>query len=138
MNKYLKEFFHRGLIFAGFGPVILGIIYAILEKTVENFSLGGIEILIAIISVYILAFVQAGATVFNQIESFSVPKSLLCHLSSIYVAYVLCYLVNRWIPFDLKFIIIFSLIFFVIYFAIWGIVFFSIKLISKKLNKKLG
>ncbi|MBR4949604.1 MAG: DUF3021 domain-containing protein [Clostridia bacterium] len=137
MNKYLKEFFHRGLIFAGFGPIILGIIFAVLEKTVENFSLGGIEILVAIISVYILAFVQAGATVFNQIESFSIPKSLLCHLSSIYVVYVLCYLVNRWIPFDLNFIIIFSLIFFVAYFIIWGIVFFSIKLVSKKLNKKL-
>ena len=137
MNKYLKEFFHRGLIFAGFGPVILGIIYAILEKTVENFSLDGIEILIAIISVYILAFVQAGATVFNQIESFSVPKSLLCHLSSIYVVYVLCYLVNRWIPFDLNFVIIFSLIFFVVYFVVWGIVYFSVKIVSKKLNKML-
>ena len=31
MNKYLKEFFHRGLIFGGFGPIILGIVFAILK-----------------------------------------------------------------------------------------------------------
>ena len=74
MNKYLKEFLHRGLVFGGFGPIVLGIVYAILESTVEHFSLNGIQILIAIISVYILAFVQAGVSVFNQIESFSVPK----------------------------------------------------------------
>ena len=73
-NKYFKGFLRRGLLFGGFGPMILGIIYAIL--TIKNFALNGSQILIAILSVYLLAFVQAGASVFNQIESFSLPKAL--------------------------------------------------------------
>ena len=27
MNKYLKEFLKRGLMFGGFGPIVLGVIY---------------------------------------------------------------------------------------------------------------
>lgn len=137
MNRYLKSFLHRGLIFGGFGPIILGIIYAILEETVEDFSLNGIQLLIAIVSVYILAFIQAGASVFNQIESFSVPKSLLCHLSVLYVAYVLCYLVNNWIPFNPNVLLIFTAIFLAVYFTVWIIVYASVKAASKKLNSKL-
>ena len=137
MNRYLKNFLHRGLIFGGFGPIILGIIYAILEKTVEDFSLTGTQVLIAIISVYILAFIQAGASVFNQIESFSIPKSLFCHLSLIYAAYVICYLVNNWIPFNPDVLLIFTAIFLAVYFTVWITVFLSIKITSKKLNAKL-
>ncbi|MDD6479290.1 MAG: DUF3021 domain-containing protein [Oscillospiraceae bacterium] len=137
MNKYLKAFLHRGLIFGGFGPIILGIIYAVLQKTVEDFSLNGTQTLIAIISIYLLAFVQAGASVFNQIESFSVPKSLLCHLSLLYVAYVTCYLINNWIPFNPSVILIFTAIFLIIYFVVWLTVVITIKIVSRKLNAKL-
>ncbi|MBQ5910987.1 MAG: DUF3021 domain-containing protein [Clostridia bacterium] len=137
MNKYLKAFLHRGLMFGGFGPIILGIIYAILQNTVENFTLNGTELLVAIISIYFLAFIQAGASVFNQIESFSVPKALLCHLSLLYLAYITCYLVNNWIPFSTDVILIFTAIFLVVYFAVWLTVYISVKIASKKLNAKL-
>lgn len=137
MNKYLKAFLHRGLMFGGFGPIILGIIYAILQNTVENFTLNGTELLVAIISIYLLAFIQAGASVFNQIESFSVPKALLCHLSLLYLAYITCYLVNNWIPFSTDVILIFTAIFLVVYFAVWITVYISVKIASKKLNAKL-
>ena len=69
MNKYLKQFLLRGLRFGGFGPIILGFIYAIFESSVTDFSLSGTQTLVAIVSVYLLAFLQAGATIFNQIES---------------------------------------------------------------------
>jgi hypothetical protein len=137
MNKYVKEFLHRGLIFGGFGPIVLGIIYVILEKALPEFSLNTIQYFIATVSVYIIAFVQAGTTVFNQIEHWSIPKSLFCHFSMLYVAYVGCYLVNSWIPFDIKVIIIFTAIFATTFFAIWIAVFISVKLTSKKLNKKI-
>ncbi|MBQ2237247.1 MAG: DUF3021 domain-containing protein [Clostridia bacterium] len=138
MNKYLKTFLHRGLIFAGFGPIILGIIYAILENNIETFSLNGIQILIAILSIYMLAFLQAGASVFNQIEHWSIPKSMLCHFSVIYLAYIFTYLLNNWIPFDINVILIFTLIFIVVYLLIWLTVYISIKLISNRLNKKIA
>ena len=137
MNKYVKEFLHRGLVFAGFGPIILGIIYFILSKTIDNFTLSGSQVSLAIVSIYLLAFVQAGATVFNQIEHWSTAKSLLCHLSTLYVAYSLCYVGNTWIPFEPKVLLIFTIVFMAIYFVVWGIVYFSIKATSKNFNAKL-
>ncbi len=137
MNKYLKEFLHRGLMFGGFGPIVVGIVYAILSKTVDSFSLEGTEVLIAILSTYLLAFVQAGATVFNQIEDWPVPKSLLCHFVTLYVAYSLGYILNSWIPFEPMVLVIFSLIFAATFFLIWGIVYLSVKSMSKKMNSKL-
>ena len=32
MNKYVKEFFKRGLIFSGFGPIVAGIVYLCIES----------------------------------------------------------------------------------------------------------
>ena len=138
MNKYFKEFLHRGLIFGGFGPIILAIIYAILHFTESDFALNGIQTAIAIVSIYLLAFVQAGASVFNQIESFSLTKSLLCHFSSLYAVYVLCYLINNWIPFNAKVLLIFTAIFLLVYFIVWMTVFMIVKSTTKKLNKKLN
>ncbi len=137
MKKYALKFLHRGALFAGFGPIILGIIYFVLSNTVENFALSGKDILIGIISTYFLAFVHAGASVFNEIEHFSIPQSVLCHLSVLYVAYVVCYLINSWIAFDWKVILIFTAIFLVVYAVIWSIVFISVKMTLKKLNKNL-
>ena len=136
MKQYVKSFFHRGLIFGGFGPIILGIVYAILESTLENFSLDGVQILIAIVSVYLLAFLQAGASVFNQIEHWGIGKSLLCHFSVLYIAYTICYLVNNWIPFHFQVLIAFTLIFVAVYLVIWFSVFISVMLVSRKLNNK--
>ena len=137
MNQYVKAFLHRGLIFGGFGPIILGIIYAILDKTLADFALSGGQLLLGILSVYILAFVQAGVSVFNQIDHWSVPKSLLWHFGVLFVTYLGCYLLNDWIPFHRNVVLIFSGIFVAGYLVIWLTVYISTKLVSKKLNAKL-
>lgn len=133
----MKSFLLRGMMFGGFGPIIAGIIYLILSYSIENFNLSGAQIFVAIISTYLLAFVQAGASVFNQIEDWPMAKSLFLHLTSIYLAYISCYLINSWIPFDWKIILIFTAVFIVTYFVIWISVYLSVKHISKKLNKKI-
>lgn len=138
MNKYLKEFIHRGLIFSGFGPIIIGIIYFILDSTIDDFYVSGSQILLAIVSTYVLAFVQAGATVFNQIEEWSVAKSTACHFSVLYIAYVLCYLINTWIPLKAEIIVLFTAIFVIGYFVIWISVVASIRLVSRKMNQRLN
>ncbi len=137
MNKYLKEFLKRGLVFGGFGPIIAGIIYIILDKTVVDFSLGGTEVFIAIVSTYILSFVHAGASVFNQSEHWTVPKSMLFHFTSLYISYTRCYLINSWIEFNLSVLGIFTGIFVAVYFVIWAIVVITLKITSGKLNRKL-
>ncbi len=138
MNKYIKEFFHRGLMFSGFGPIIFGIIIFILSKTVDDVILNGETLLLGIISTYIIAFVQAGSSVFNQIEHWSLPKSLFFHFSSLYAVYFLAYVLNSWIPFEWGVIGIFTAIFVVTYFAVWFIVYFIAKSTGKKLNATLG
>lgn len=137
MNKYLKEFLHRGLMFGGFGPIVAAIVFAILGATLDDFSIGCTEILLAVVSTYLLAFIHAGASVFNQIERWSIGKSLACHFGTLYAGYVLTYIVNSWIPFEPMVLVIFTAIFAVTYAVIWLTVFFISKSTEKKLNKSL-
>lgn len=137
MNKYVKEFLQRGMAFGGFGPIVMGIVYFILSVTLDDFSLGGGEVFVATVSTYLLAFVHAGASVFNQIEEWPIAKSLLVHFATLYLAYLFCYLVNSWIPFKWAVVGIFTAIFVVGYFAVWTIVLISIKATEKRLNKRL-
>ncbi len=137
MNKYLKEFFHRGLIFGGFGPIIAGIVYLILSCTINDFSVSGKEMFFAIISTYLVAFVHAGASIFNQIEEWGISKSIFFHFISLYIVYTLCYLFNSWIPFDVKVFAIYTAIFAAVYAIIWITVYFAVKSTGKKMNAKL-
>ena len=138
MNKYLKEFFIRGMLFSGFGPIILGIVYFILQKTVSDFSLSGGEVALGIISIYVLAFIQAGSTVFYLIEDWPITKSVFFHFFSLYLIYILCYILNTWIPFKIEIILIFTGIFVGVYALVWLAVVLIIKTVSFKMNKGLN
>ena len=137
MNQYVKSFLHRGLIFGGFGPVITGIIYAVLDRCIPHVTISGTDLFIIMISTYLLAFVHAGASIFNQIEHWPIAKSLLCHFGCLYVAYLLCYVMNRWIAFDPMVVLIFSAVFVAVYFAVWLTVYVIIKIAEKRLNAKI-
>ena len=125
------------MIFGGFGPIVTGIIYAVLNATVPNVTVNGSDLLIIVLSTYLLAFIHAGASVFNQIEHWPIAKSLLCHFSCLYAAYLLCYAINRWIAFDVTVVLIFTAIFVVTYFAVWLTVYTVTKITEKKLNSKV-
>lgn len=137
MNKNLKEFFHRGLMFGGFGPIVVGIVMFCISFT-ESVELSGLDVLLAILSTYIMAFVQAGTTVFHQIEEWSPMKSALLQMVCLYAVYVGSYLLNSWIPFNWLVIIIFTVAFIVAYFIIWFIVFIIVRTTTKKLNSRLS
>ena len=137
MKQYVKSFFYRGLIFGGMGPFIMGIVYTILDASIADFSLSGAEVLVAILSTYVIAFVQAGASVFNQIEHWLLAKSLFCHFGLIYLAYLGSYLVNTWIPFEWMAVAIFTAVFVVVYFAVWLTVYLIVKASEKKLNARI-
>ena len=137
MNRYLKDFLHRGLIFGGFGPIVVAIVFMCISLADRGFSLTASQILLATVSSYLLAFVQAGVTVFNQIEHWSTVKSLLCHFVTLYATYSVCYVVNSWIPFEPMVLVIFSVIFAVLFFLIWTIVYLSVRATSKRFNSQL-
>ena len=137
MKQNLFKFIHRGAIFGGFGPIIIGIVYLILSFTLDDFSVTGTEIFTAILSTYLLAFVHAGASVFNEIERWSVGRSVLYHFSVLYVAYSICYLINSWIPFDITVFLIFTGIFIVSYLIVWLTVYIIVKRTGRRLNDSL-
>lgn len=137
MTTYVKKFLHRGMLFGGFGPMVAGIVYAVLQHTVPEFSLTGGQVCLAILSTYLLAFLQAGVSVFNQIESWPLAKSLLCHFSTLYVGYTLCYLVNTWIPFRVEVLLVFTAIFAAVYAVIWLTVYLCVRAGARRFNRQL-
>ena len=137
MNYYVKQFFLRGMMFGGFGPIVAGIVYLILSFTLPDFSLSGTEVFLAILSTYLLAFLQAGASIFNQIEHWPIAKSLFFHFTTLFLAYSLCYILNRWIPFEWTILLLFAGIFTVTYFVIWLSVYFSVRAFTKRVNRIL-
>ena len=137
MNKYVKSFILRGLIFSGLGPVVCGIVFWILELTGTNPLLNGGQMLLAIITTYIIAFVHAGASIFPTIEKWSRFKQMLIQGLCLYIVYTLGYLLNNWIPLDWVIIGIYTSIFILGFLLIWGIAYISVRKQEKTLNKKL-
>ena len=136
MNKYVKAFLHRGLLFGGFGPIVMGIVLYVISQT-DGITFSGGEVLLGVISTYLLAFLHAGVSVFNSIEEWSIARSLGAHLGVLYLAYLLCYLINSWIPLMWEVVAIFTLVFLLCYFAVWGTVYLITKRTSRRLTESL-
>ena len=124
-------------MFSGFGPIVFGIIVLCISYFDSVAVHSARNIFMGIVTTYTIAFVQAGVTVFNQIEHWSVPKSMLCHFGLLYVVYSLSYIANSWIPFKAEVLAVFTIIFVAVFFTIWGIVYLCVRNTSKKINKKL-
>ena len=62
MKQFWKEFFLRGLIASGGGPIVLAIIYGILGAAGEVSQLTPSEVCLGIITITLLAFLAAGMT----------------------------------------------------------------------------
>ena len=137
MKKYLLTFLHRGAIFGGLGPIICGIVFMFIDMSDTELMLSGSDILIAIVSTYLLAFIQAGASVFNQIEDWQLAKSTLVHFSLLFITYSTVYILNSWIPFEPLILLIFFVLFAAIYFVTWLTVCLCVKAHTKKLNARL-
>ena len=133
----VKDFLLRGFVFGGLGPIVLGIVYLILHHTLKDLTLTGSEVFLGILSTYMLAFIHAGSGVFHRIESWSPCKSCLCQMSLIYAAYVLCYVLNDWLPFEPLAIAVFTAIFVGGYGVICLIVYLSVHAAAKRLNQSL-
>ena len=124
-------------MFGGFGPIVTGIVYLSLSLAGVSLALDGQDIFTAILSTYLIAFIQAGSSVFNQIESWSVARSLLFHLGSLYLVYVGAYIVNSWIPFEPLVLLIFTAVFIAVYLSIWFTVYFITRAASRRMNERL-
>ena len=138
MNKYLKMFLNRGIVFGGLGPIVVAIVYGIVGAVTKDNLVTTNQLAVAIITSYVLAFVVGGGSMLYNIEHWGFIKSSLIHFTSLYFSYLLVYLANNWFPFSWVGITIFTLIFIGGYFIIWLSIYLSIKVQAKKLNDKIS
>ena len=77
MKKFIKDFALRGMLAAGFGPLILVTIYLGLQlsKTVTNLSVAQVNL--NIISSLILAFIAGGISAIFRVERISIGTATL-------------------------------------------------------------
>ena len=137
MNKHVKEFLLRGLTCAAGGPLVLAIIYAILDAQGVAASLSPAEVSMAIVSVTVMAFIAAGVTTVYQIEQLPLPCAMLIHGGVLYADYLLMYILNSWIPRNWQAIGIFTAIFAAGYALIWIVIYLTIRAKTERINKKL-
>ena len=137
MKKFVSEFLRRGLIACGLGPIVLAIVYWILQQTAAVETLTFNQVCIGIFSLSALAFIAGGMNVIYQIERLPLMVAILIHGGVLYISYLATYLLNGWLEWGVTPIFVFSGIFVVGYFAVWAIIYSIIKRNTEKLNEVL-
>jgi hypothetical protein len=77
MKKFILEFLHRGFIAASIGPIILAIVYLILQQSADIRTLTVHEVCIGICSLTSLAFMAGGMNAIYQIERLPLMVAIL-------------------------------------------------------------
>ena len=137
MKKFVLEFLRRGFVAAGIGPIVLAIVYMILQQTAAVETLSVNQVCIGIFSITALAFIAGGMNAIYQIERLPLMVAILIHGGILYISYLVTYLLNDWLDFGALPIIVFSAVFVVGYIVIWAIIYSIIKRNTDKLNKML-
>lgn len=137
MKKFVLEFLRRGLIAAGIGPIVLAIVYLILQQTATIETLSVNQVCIGIFSITALAFIAGGMNAIYQIERLPLMAAIFVHGGVLYLSYLGAYLLNDWLDFGAIPIVVFSAIFVIGYIVIWAVIYSIIKRNTAKLNKML-
>ena len=137
MKKFVLDFVRRGLIAAGIGPIVLAIVYLILQQSADISTLTVHEVCIGILSLTTLAFIAGGMNAIYQVERMPLMTVIWIHGGTLYIGYLGTYLLNDWFDFGVIPIIVFTAIFVVGYIVIWAIIYSIIRKNTAKLNEML-
>ncbi|MBE6791429.1 MAG: DUF3021 domain-containing protein [Ruminococcaceae bacterium] len=137
MKKFVLEFLRRGFIAAGVGPIVLAIVYLILQQSADVSTLTVHEVCIGILSLTALAFIAGGMNSVYQVERLPLMTAILIHGGVLYIGYLGTYLLNDWLDFGVIPIIVFTAVFVVGYIVIWAIIYSIIRRNTAKLNEML-
>ena len=138
MKPLVKEFCRKGLMAAAGGPVILAVVYYLLERYGVLVSLSVGEVVRGILTVTLLAFIAGGIPVVYRAERLSLMAATLIHALTLYADYILIYLFNGWLKNAGTPILVFTLIFFAGYGVIWLFIFKGVKANVERLNRNMG
>ena len=137
MRKYILEFIRRGMATCGLGPIILAIIYIIAQHFNKLQILTVQEVCLGIFSLSALAFVAGGLNVVYQIERLPLMIAISIHGGTLYLIYLITYLINNWLEREITPILVFTGIFLTGYMIIWTIIYSIIRNSTDDINTKL-
>ena len=137
MRELFKDFIRRGLIASGFGPMILVVIYLILQSCQVLQMLTVNEVCLGIFSLSALAFVCGGMNCIYQVEQLPLMWAILIHGGVLYVSYMLVYLVNGWLQLGGRPIFVFTGVFILGYLVVWVVIYCIIRNRTARVNKLL-
>lgn len=137
MRKIILEFLRRGFVACGLGPMVLAVLYLILQRNgvIETLTIN--EVCVGIVSLSALAFLAGGMNVIYQVERMPLMAAILVHGGVLYISYLVTYLVNGWLEWGITPILVFTGIFALGYLVIWGIIYSVIRKKTDKLNEGL-
>lgn len=134
MKKFVNKFLLGGMIGCGFGPIILAIVYWILQKEGVLEMLSVNQVCIGILSLAALAFVAGGMNAIYKIERLPLMAAILIHGIVLYFSYLVTYLLNNWLKSGVFPFLVFTVIFVVGYLVIWAIIYCIIRKRAAKLT----
>ena len=137
MKQFILEFLRRGLIACGFGPLVLAVLYLILQQQAALETLTVHQVCLGIFSLSALAFLAGGMNVLYQLERLPLMVAILIHGIVLYAAYLITYLLNSWLEWGKTPILVFSAIFILGYLAVWAVIYCLTIRNTKKLNQML-
>ena len=138
MKKYIADFIRRGTVSCGLGPIILAILYMILNQwgVLETLSVN--QACTGILSLSALAFIAGGMNTLYQIEQLPLMVAILIHGAVLYLSYLATYLITGWLDQGIAPILVFSGIFVVGYLVIWAIIYWIIKKNTDQVNEMMA
>lgn len=132
MKKFAVEFLRRGLMAAWGGPVVVALVYLILDANGAADALSVTQLSMGILSATLMAFIAGGVTAIYQAERLPLPLSILIHFGVLYLDYILIYLMNGWLLNALTPILVFTAVFAAGFALIWALIwFFSVRDVKK-------
>ena len=134
MKKHILEFLRRGLLSSGLGPIVLAVLYWILQQQADLQVLTVRQVCLGILSLSALAFIAGGMNVIYQIEQLPLMVAVSIHGIVLYVSYLITYLVNSWLEWGVTPILVFTGIFLLGYLAIWAVIYSITKKRTAKVN----
>lgn len=137
MKKNVLEFIRRGMTASGLGPLVLALIYLILQHHGSVQELPVKEVCVGIFSLSALAFVAGGMNFIYQIEQLPLMAAISIHGGVLYISYLATYLINGWLEQGFSPILVFTGIFAVGYLLIWVIIYSITKQNTNKINQTL-
>ena len=137
MKRSIVEFLRRGMVAFGFGPLVLAVVYLIMQDHGMIVDIPVNQVCMGIFSLSALAFVAGGMNFVYQIEGLPLMAAIFIHGAVLYVSYLITYLLNDWLEWGFTPLLVFTGIFLFGYLAIWAVIYTVTKRNTEKLNRKL-